>query len=286
MKNANFTKLTMLWGGCMLKIVKRMKLVKALNAEHGNVQFFMERLLVDVAAANYRYFLNEHLSKERIGLLDPQKACHSPLLENEEQISGLFSSALSGFCPVYRPEYPITRFKRGGSGERVTAGHVDFMVTHGEREIALENKQVNVASILSGADIPKLERRWKAVVEQAETAVEFMSENENKDRFRHPASIGLLMVRVSRKVTVGAKANAQDRAEEVLAAGLKDLNDGAEKLGQAVGKLGSQLHAHFVAKYEFPREMQIMSGWKSERRSGGERVFPGVVFLAHVSSRS
>lgn len=250
----------------MLTIVKEMNLVRAKNPEFGNVQHFLERLLVDVAAANYRYFLNDHLSKARQeGLTAPERACHSPLLENEAQISGLFSSALSGFCPVFRPEFPLE-------------GEVDFMVTYGEREIALENKQVNVNSVSSAAELVVLKRRWAKVVEQSQRRLALMK--ENKVRFRRPVSVGLLMVRVSQKVREGAKLSPEEKGEIARQAGLKDLNEGALKLGKGVKDFA---HAHFVAKYEFPREMQIMSGWKTEK-SGGDRVFPGVVFLAHVGS--
>lgn len=253
----------------MLTIIKEMNLARAKNPTYGSVQLFLERLLVDVAAANYRYFLNDHLSKARqVGLRDPQKSCHSPLLENEAQISGLFSAALSGFCPVFRPEFPL-------------AGEVDFMVTHGEREIALENKQVNVESISSGAQVAALARRWTKVVEQSQRRLALMK--QDKVRFRHPASVGLLMVRVSQKVRTTGKATPEERAEKALKAGLEDLHEGALTLGREVKQFA---HAHFVAKYEFPREMQIMTGWKSEKKSGGDRVFPGVVFLAHVGSAS
>ncbi|WP_137917086.1 hypothetical protein [Hydrogenophaga sp. 2FB] len=252
----------------MLTIIKEMNLASARNPVYGSVQHFLERLLVDVAAANYRYFLNDHLSKARqAGLRNPQSACHSPLLENEAQISGLFSAALSGFCPVFRPEFPL-------------AGEVDFMVTYGEREIALENKQVSVESITSAAEVVALEKRWKSVVEQSQRRLALM--REDKVRFRHPISIGLLMVRVSQKVRVAANVSPEEKAEKALQAGLKDFNEGALTLG---GNVKSFARAHFVAKYEFPREMQIMSGWKRDRRSGGDRVFPGVVFLAHVCTR-
>jgi hypothetical protein len=251
----------------VLTIVKEMKLARAKNPVHGNVQFFLERLLVDVAAANYRYFLNDNLSKARqVGLRNPQQACHSPLLENELQISGLFSSALSGFCPVFRPEFPL-------------AGKVDFMVTHGEREIALENKQVNVKSVSEGEDVPKLARRWSTVVAQSKKRLELMK--GDKARFRHPASVGLLLVRMSRIVPLSTKRSPEEMTERTLRAGVEDLHQGAETIGKGVEQFA---HAHFVAKYEFPREMQIMSGWRKEKLRGRDRVFPGVVFLAHVGS--
>lgn len=254
----------------MLKIVKEIKLSKARDAEHGNVQYFLERLLVDVAAANYRYFLNDYLSKARTGQEDPHKACHFPLLDNEAQVSGLFASALSGFCPVFRPEFPLD-------------GHVDFMVTYGEREIALENKQVVVSTVTDGGDVSRLEDRWKSVVEQSRRRLECMS--AEPQRFRHPASIGLLIVRVSKKVNAGGKSDPIAKAEKTLEAALSDFRVGAKKLGEAVGKKGSNMWAHFVASYEYPREMQLMAGWKHEKLTGDERVFPGVVFLAHVCSR-
>lgn len=255
----------------MLKIVDRVQLSRATNPEYGNVQFFLERLLVDIVAANYRYFLNDHLAKSKSQHAEPHKICHFPLLENEKQIQGLISSALSGFCPVFRPEFSLV-------------GEVDFMVTHGEREIALENKQVKVASV--SAEIPKFEKKWKEVVAQSKRRMVAMK--SNRARFRHPASIALLMVRPSRKITLTAKSDPQERAEIVREEALKDFHEGAMTLGKAATNLrgvgGEKLIAHFVAKYEFPREMQIISGWKSEKHVGGERVFPGVVFLANVSA--
>lgn len=255
----------------MLRIVKRIESRKAKNAEHGNVQQFLERLLVDVAAANYRYFLSDYVNKSRLDPEDPHKSCHSPLLENEKQLSGLFASSLASFCPVFRPEFPLS-------------GHVDFMATYGQRDIALENKRVTIESIGNRKEAQKVSKKWLEVVNQSKRRLELMAGPGG--RFHHPASIGLLVVRMSQKVRVKRNVDAHVQATEAIEAAVSDMKVGAAQLGKSVGKVDSRSQAHFVATYEFPREMQLMKGWKTEKLATEERVFPGVVFLAHVGALS
>lgn len=83
-------------------------LKRAINAERGNVQAFLERLLVEVASENYRYFLSEHLSYR--GFIDQEANVHCwpPLLSNERQVTGLFAVGLSRGFAQY--QYPSIQF--------------------------------------------------------------------------------------------------------------------------------------------------------------------------------
>src|SRR5579862_4770486 len=88
----------------MLKVVEGVRLLGATDPQHGNVQTFLERLLVEAVAGNYRHFLHERLAKAQQYPEAPEQYCWPPLMSNERQVGGLFASALSSVCPVSRPE--------------------------------------------------------------------------------------------------------------------------------------------------------------------------------------
>ena len=72
----------------MLTVLSEVALKRATNHELGNVQLFLERLLVEVVSENYRYFLSEHMSYRHRVKQDANTRCWPPLLANERQVSG------------------------------------------------------------------------------------------------------------------------------------------------------------------------------------------------------
>jgi hypothetical protein len=257
----------------VLQIVKRLKLARANNTKHGDIQTLLERLLVEVVAANYRYFLHEYLDNSRDDPADAERWCWPPLLANERQVSGLFAQALSSVCPVSRPEMGITRGQSKDliddqKGTKDPNGRIDFFATYGQRSIALELKRIDISTMARPAGWKGLSHRWKTVDNQARQALSHM--RKHGDDFPYAVSIGLLVIRASRGVA--PKTTASD-AQVAVSGRFTALVDEVRKV----------THPDFLAAYGAPTEMQVTDGWGKV----GDRlkVFPGVIFAASVHVR-
>ena len=147
----------------MLRVVRDIWLKGVTKAEHGNVQTFLERLLVEVVAGNYRYFLHEHLMQASDTDEEPEAYCWPPLLANERQVSGLFASALAAVCPVSRPEFAIQRHHKVGRKRASRAGRVDFYASYGDRSVALELKQKAISTLGEISGKNGLAHQWMTV---------------------------------------------------------------------------------------------------------------------------
>jgi hypothetical protein len=77
----------------MLTVVKPLNKKRANHASVGHVGTLLEKLLIEVVAANYRYFLHQHLNESIDGSPNAERWCWPPLLTNERQLSGLFANA-------------------------------------------------------------------------------------------------------------------------------------------------------------------------------------------------
>lgn len=74
----------------MLTVTRPVAQQRATNPQYGNIETFLERLLVEVVAGNYRHFLHERVAfsagpgteSER-----PEEQCWPPLLAIERQVS-------------------------------------------------------------------------------------------------------------------------------------------------------------------------------------------------------
>lgn len=254
----------------MITSVTRIKLKRATDHARGNVQQFLERLLVEVVSENYRYFLTEHLyfGTDDKPSHQPEHRCSPPLLSNERQVSGLFATGLSRVSPVFRQEHPISRSNRtaADNDDRLSlAGRIDFLSYYGNRDIALELKRCPISTVGAPGFKKGLTAQWNAVSKQSKDALAYMRTMRNN--YTSPVSVGLLVVRVGRKVTVRRDLE-QARA------------DAANALPGVAAAVNDLTRADYVSFYTAPREMQISSGWgESEDQYV---VFPGVVFAAVV----
>jgi hypothetical protein len=257
----------------MLTVVSEVSLKRATSPERGNVQLFLERLLVEVASENYRYFLSEHLSFRRLREPETHVFCWPPLLANERQVSGLFAVGLSRVCPVSRPEHPITRAQSRREGQddlpQSRSGRIDFIATYGQRQIALELKRCPIATIGNPSTKAGLSSQWATVSSQAAQALSYM--RSERTVYDFPVSVGLLVIRVSRKVTSKREVEAVREAEAKL----------LPSIATSVKKLTS---ADFLAYHTLPTEMQVSYGWGVNEDQ--YRVFPGVVFAAVVQGNA
>ena len=253
----------------MLTVLSEVALKRATNPELGNVQLFLERLLVEVVSENYRYFLSEHMSYRHHVEQDANTHCWPPLLANERQVSGLFAVGLSRVCPVSRPEHPISRSpsSREGDNERSPSesGRIDFLATFGARHIALELKRCPIATIGNAGSRSGLSAQWNTVSSQAKQALVHM--RTKWDFYDSPVSVGLLVIRVSRKVTSKREVES---ARQIEAASLPAVAESVKRL----------TNADFLAYHTPPAEMQTSYGWGKD--GDQYRVFPGVIFAAVV----
>lgn len=249
----------------MLKTITDVALVRATDPERGNVQLFLERLMLEVAAANYRHFLGELQLKARVAVDNPQTVCRPPLVANERQVSGLFATALNAICPVSRPEQAIDRKKRRTKRSKQSSGRVDFVASYGARDLGLELKCCPISSIRDATDRRVLNHHWKVVRQQAEEALAHM--RADSDSYAHPVAIGLLVIRVSRLVTKNRKP------QDVRATAL-------DALPVIVDSVRKTWRPDFLAYYVPPIEMQFSAGWGKAKSQ--YKVFPGFVFAAVV----
>lgn len=263
----------------MLTVTRPIAQSRATNPEYGNIEAFLERLLVEVVAGNYRHFLHERvafLASHRKESERPEEQCWPPLLAIERQVSGLFFSALSSVCPVSRPEQRVRRpaLAKGRRVSKASAGRIDFAALYGSRHIGLELKQIPISSLKAGTkegaeDLRGMAARWKKVSHQASTALQYMRDYPLE--YHHPITIGLLVIRVSRKVS--SRRDPYELQREL-----------SKQLPEIVSSVQSSIKPDFLAYYQPPPEMQVLLGnWGNDRHE--HRVFPGVIFAASVHTR-
>jgi hypothetical protein len=255
----------------MISIEKRINLIKATNPAVGDVQVFLERLLVEVIASNYRAFLNEKLALLRDQCTEPEYACWPPLFANERQVSGVFANALTTMCPSTVAEHKIRRRLERREDELVgTSGRVDFLTSFGQRSIALELKRVPISTTEQG-NYSVLKSRWADVCQQSKDAHTFMRQRELRLDYPNGIGVGLMVVRVSKQIS--SKAVVQDE--------IKSQAENAGKIGNELQKL---IKADFFASYIPPEEMQAVSGFG--KNSDAIKIFPTLYFAAVVHGKS
>lgn len=245
------------------------QLKRALDPAKGNVQTFLDRLLVEVVSDNYRYFLTECLAASKGGEETLEAHCWPPLLSNERQVFGLFAIGLSRVSPISIPEHPISREHKSSDDTEPELknknGRIDFLAYHGTRHVALELKRYPISIIGNVTSKAGLTDQWNSVKKQSKEALAHM--RKIKVKYESPVSIGLLVIRVGRKVTSKVELEtARQKANESLPL----IVESVEKLTKA----------DYISYYRAPKEMQISYGWgKNEDEYS---VFPGVIFAAVV----
>ncbi len=253
----------------MLIALKNVQLKRATDHERGNVQHFLDRLLVEVVSENYRYFLAEHRLQGLPPEDFPEASCWPPLLSNERQVSGLFAIGLSRVCPISMPEHSIARSGKNLSDNDTDKskrnGRIDFLSYFGNRNIAIELKRCPISTLGDAREKAGLTNLWNTVESQSKEALVHM--RSLRDGYDSPVSIGLLVVRVSRKVTAQRTLD-QERVNAAKA--LPEVAESVKKLTRA----------DYISYYKAPSEMQASYGWG--RSEDEYRVFPGVVFAAVV----
>jgi hypothetical protein len=254
----------------VLRKIKPIRSKGALSADHGNVQSFLEALIVELVAANYRHFLHEQLINSDETYLN-QENCSPPLLAKESQVSGLFAGALAAICPISRPEVPIKRAKG--------MGHIDFTAFYGSRYLGIELKQVSISMMRAESGRKKkgsagqvvlepkggLLGKWKEL--QVQTAEGLAHMRATPKSYPHPIGVGLMVIKVSQKVR--EQADAEEVREEAV-----------DRMSEVTEWVRKTIKPNYVICYQAPTEMQTFTGFG---KSGNEyRVFPGLIFAAAI----
>lgn len=265
-------------GGKMLEILKRIETKSAIDPERGSAQEFLESLLLEVIAGNYRHFVHESHRWARIRECSPAAAamnCSPPLLASERELSGLVAGALAAVSPVSWPEQAVQRLTArdrfdDGDEARGGAGRADFLAAYGNRLFGLEVKRANIAPGKSERAIVK--RRWDAVAEQTQSVVNHM--RTLPDRFPSPVGIGLLVLRVH---TQFGDKDVENKFEDVAA----NAKARFDALDHEVQRTMVGEKPDFVARHELPLQMRALDGFKDKRR-----FYPGVYFIARVLTKA
>jgi len=257
----------------VLEITKRVSLKGATNAANGDVQVYLEQLLVEVIAANYRHFLSEKTERTRNGFDNAEYSCWPPLFANESQVSGIFASGLNIMCPSTLTEHKIHRALERCEEENElvgNSGRVDFMSSFGNRYIGLELKRVSVGLTAAG-DYTVLKNKWKEVTKQSKDVHTFMRQKELKNSYPNGTGIGLMVIRVGKQVS-----SKWDIPSEI-----SRLSGEAEHLPN---EIANQLRPDFFATYTPPIEMQAVAGFG--KNFDAFKIFPKIMFAAVVHGRA
>jgi hypothetical protein len=260
----------------MLEITKRITLKGATNAAAGDVQVYLEQLLVEVIAANYRQFLSEKTERTRKnGIENAEYSCWPPLFANERQVSGIFASGLNAMCPSTLAEHKIHRDLERSDEENELlgkAGRVDFMSSFGNRYIGLELKRVPVG-ITAGGDYTVLKNKWKEVQQQSKDAQTYMRQKEFRESYPNGTGVGLMVIRVAKQVS--EKRNIPEE--------IQNLSDKSVVVDIA-SEIEALLKPDFFAIYTPPAEMQAVCGFG--KNSDAFKIFPKILFAAVVHGKA
>ena len=256
-----------------MKIIKTINLKGATNSSIGDVQVYLEQLLVEVISANYRQFLTEKTERIRNGNENAEFNCWPPLFSNERQVSGIFASGLNNLCPSTFAEHKIQRDLERSEDEnelRGTAGRVDFMSSYVNRYIGLELKQVSIGTTAAG-DYAVLKNKWDQVYNQSKEVHTYMRQKEFRSIYPRGIGVGLMVIRVSKQVS-----SKWDIANEI-----KLLADETKGLFR---EIENSIKPDFFAEYTPPAEMQAVFGFG--KYSDAFKIFPKIFFAAVVHGRS
>lgn len=256
----------------MLSMIDRVKMKRATNAATGDVQVFLERLLIEVVAANYRHFLTEKIEILNDGNSNADFSCWPPLFANERQVSGIFASALNTMCPSTIPEHKIQRrLERNEDSDELTgtSGRVDFLSYFGRRSIGLELKGASI-STTAGGDYVVLKNLWDKVVAQSKEAHTYMRQKECRADYPDGTGVGLMVIRVTR----------QARKFTEMSTFQNELSRHAESISQTVEDVKKKLKPDFLAQYIPPNEMQAIL------KKNSYKIFPCILFAATVHGKA
>lgn len=261
----------------MLSIIKAAKVKSASE----DVNTFLKRVLIEVAAENYKQMLYEHIANsDGLSPLDP------PIRANERIMSGLFGNAISVVADRSRPEARIDRDETLDNPEINTpkskAGRVDYLAWYGKRTFAIELK-MSYMDCTSSELRKKVKKPWTTLVKQTHDAQKCLISRNKDDATRYPSpiSIGLMVV-------VGKHAFSKNKKQVNLDSELrKHLSEFQTSLrsltviDERSEEENSNTSPQFVSTYIFPEEFRSQARRKNGKPVDTEKVY--IPFLAFVA---
>jgi len=267
----------------MLQVIERFGGVAAQDTAAGDLNAFLQEVLVEVATENYRQTMYEAMalsSGDNIQYdLDP------PLRANERVMSGLFATAISRSALRSQTEVRIDRQERevnadafehleGNGAPTIKNGRVDYLAWYGSRVIGVELKMAGM-----NCETPKITQtitnRWASAVRQAKTVQTCLRARQKEDSYRYPNPISIaLMILVGRR-----NVDMFDFEENNL--DIDFMRDAS--LNELSGLKPSPT---FKAVYTFPEEFRALALRKRGKATPGHgraMFTPFVIFIAKPS---
>lgn len=204
----------------MLTIIKPFSGATVNDPSSGDSNRFLENILVEVTAENYKQMMHESIFLNKAGPADLAGLIDPPLRGNERILSGLFGNAISMIAERARPEVRIDRGEIGkgsyedlkndneddledeSDGERKRVGRIDYLAWYARRTFAIELKAAFMNCESNALNV-RIQKRWGKVVEQSAIAQTWLRKCNKEDsiRYPNPVSLSLMAVIAKRAVT-------------------------------------------------------------------------------------
>lgn len=273
----------------MLQVIQRFEGVAARNAAAGDLNSFLQEVLVEVATENYRQTMFEAMalsSAEQVQYdLDP------PLRANERVMSGLFATAIARSALRSQSEVRIDRQERevntnalehdleGDGSSTVKNGRVDYLAWYGSRVIGVELKMAGI-NCETPMITQAIKRRWTSAVNQAKTVQTCLRARQQEQPSRYPSPISIALM-----VLVGRRSVDMEQLDDLNEDGwVESMRDHTLKV-----LLGLTPSPTFKAMYTFPREFRALAPRRRGQaapKDGRVMFTPFVAFIAKPSVNS
>jgi len=260
----------------MLRIVKQFGSKTPTDSEAGDINQFLQNILVEVATENYR-----QLMYEKLFLSGTDSHLDPPLRSNERILSGVFAIALSKIAARSRTEVRIDRSEYADSQSSLEkdkdeessntpkkkSGQVDFLAWYGKRVIAIELK-------MAGMDCSKPEltnpvcHRWDVANKQAKEAQTYLRVRQKEDGGRYPSPVSLALMVIVGRCSVPSDKQLKTEESDSLE---KRKKFETEESNFLVKLRELEPTPSFVALYTFPEEFRRLA----HRKEGKPKDLPG-----------
>jgi hypothetical protein len=222
----------------------------------GNINRFLENILVEVTALNYKQMMHEAIFVKEARLLDP------PLRANERILSGLFGNAISTVAERSRPEVRIERVGQDG--------RIDYLAWYANRAFSIELKSESMSFESNSKELPnKIASKWKSVVKQAKDAQTCLRKRNKDDAIRYPNPVSISLMTV-----IAKRVANKEKAEK--------FNTNIDNEGLQFLTLLSKLEPtpQFKALYTFPQEFRCFARTSKGQPVEKDIYTPFVAFIA------
>lgn len=277
----------------MLTLIKPFSGFTVSDPFSGDSNRFLENILVEVTAENYKQMMHEAIFLKGAGVTDLTGLLDPPLRANERILSGLFGNAIAMIAERSRPEVRIDRgeiveeryvelkndiednLDDESDGGRNRVGRIDYLAWYAKRTFAIELKAAFMNCESNQLTI-KLQKRWQTVVGQAVRAQTWLRKRNKEDSVRYPNPVSISLMAVIAKRAVNEKKVTELDME---------IGSYEEDFLAALSKLDPKPQFH--ALYTFPAEFRCLAPRKHGKPVDGNMIYtPFVAFIARSNVNS